>query len=161
MSIYGADDSDYTYTGAFSELQFWFRMPNAGMVEVWLYLQAIDTAYGGCLDDEWGFSDANIQQTSRPYLSIISPYGDTRYSTLLDYRRGEDEGCWGRIIATGGQYRYAHLFSLNSYAAGQWVLCGVGINDYNYVWVNDMSFNTYLTSRWFLRDVAVRSTGAL
>lgn len=160
MSIYGADDSDYTYTNAFSELQFWFAMPAAGLVEVWLYLQAIDTPYGGCLDDEWGFSDADIQERSRPYLWILSPYGGTRYATLLDYRRGEDEGCWGAPIAAGGNYRYAHLFSLDSYGAGQWVLCGVGIHDYNYFWVNDMSCNTYMTSRWFLRDVAVRSTGA-
>lgn len=160
MSIVGADDSDYTYTNAYSELQFWFRMPAAGLVEVWLYLQAIHTPYGGCLSDEWGFSDANIRERSRPYLWILSPYGSPRYGTLLDYQRGENDGCWSGNIAWGGNYRYAHLFSLDSYTGGQWVLCGVGIHDYNYFWVNDMSCNTHMTSRWFLSSVAVRSTGA-
>ena len=160
MSIYGADDSDYTYTKAYSELQFWFNMPAAGMVEVWLYLQAVDTPYGGCLSDEWGWSDAYIQQSSRPYLWVLYPYGSARYSTLLNYQRGEYEGCWAGTIADAGHYRYAHLFSLNTYAAEQWVKCGVGIYDYNYFWVNDMSCNTYMTNRWFLKNVAVRSTGA-
>lgn len=160
MNISGADDSDFTTTTAYSELQFWFQMPAAGLVEVWLYLQAIDTPWGGCLEDEWGISDADIQQRSQPYLWVISPFGNPRYGTLLDYRRGEDEGCWGGTIASGGDYRYAHLFSYDSYAAGQWILCGVGILDYNYFWVDDETCNTYLTNRWFLRDVAVRSTGA-
>jgi hypothetical protein len=160
QSIYGADDSDTTYTNAYSEVQFWFRMPAAGLVEVWLYLQAIDTPYGGCLDDEWGWSDADIIERSRPYLWILSPYGSPRYATLLEYHRGEDEGCWSSVTAAAGQFRYAHLFSFDSYAANQYVLCGVGIQDYNYFWVNDMSCSTNLTNRWFLKDVAVRSTGA-
>lgn len=160
MNIHGADDSDYTYTNSYSELRFWFRMPAAGMVEVWLYLQAVDTPYGGCLWDEWGWSDASIRQRSRPYLRVISPYSSYRFGTLLDYRRGEYEGCWAGTIAGAGYYRYAHHFSLGTYAAGQWCLCAVGIQDYNYFWVNDMSCNTYITSRWFLKNVAVRSTGA-
>ncbi len=160
MDIHGADDSDYTYTNAYSELRFWFKMPAAGMVEVWLYLQSVNTPYGGCLSDEWGWSDAYIQQRSRPYLWIICPYSGRRFCTLLNYRRGEYEGCWAGTIAAAGYYRYAHLFSLDTYAAGQWVFCGVGIHDYNYFWVNDMSCNTHMTSRWFLRYVAVRSTGA-
>ncbi len=160
MNISGADDSDTTYTNGYSEVQFWFRMPAAGLVEVWVYLQAIDTPYGGCLEDEWGFSDADIQQRSRPYLWILSPFGSPRYNTLLDYRRGEDEGCWSGSITGAGNFRYAHLFSLDSYAAGQWVLCGVGVHDYNYFWVNDMSCHTNMTSRWFVKNVAVRSTGA-
>jgi hypothetical protein len=160
QSIYGADDSDTTYTNAYSEVQFWFRMPAAGLVEVWLYLQAIDTPYGGCLDDEWGFSDADILERSRPYLWILSPFGSPRYGTLLEYHRGEDEGCWSNTTAKAGEYRYPHLFSFDSYAAQQYVLCGVGIQDYNYFWVNDMSCRTNVTSRWFLKDVAVRSTGA-
>lgn len=160
MNISGADDSDTTYTDAYSELQFWFQMPAAGLVEVWLYLQAIDTPFGGCLYDEWGFSDANIQELSRPYLWVLSPFGSPRYGTLLDYRRGEVEGCWSGSIATAGAYRYAHLFSFDSYAAGQWVNCGVGIHDFDYFWVNDMTCHTHTTGRWFLKNVAVRSTGA-
>lgn len=159
MSLYGSD-GEFGYTDVYSELQFWFKMPAAGLVEVWLYLQAIDTPWGGWLADEWGFSDANIEQISRPYLWIIAPLDKPRYGTLLDYRRGEDEGQWGTVIAGGGQYRYAHLFSLDAYSAGQWVLCGVGLHDFNYFWVDDMSLEMSATNRWFLKNVAVRSTGA-
>lgn len=160
MGLHDADDSDYSYTNALSEIWIWFQMPAAGLVEAWVYLQATNTPYGGCLSDEWGFSDASIQQLTRPYLEVINPAGGRRYGTLLDYRRGEDEGCWASFIATGGDYRYAHLYSMESYAAGQWVLMAIGVHDYNYFWVNDMSCDSYLTSRWFVRQIAVRSTGA-
>ena len=47
MWLYGADDSDYAYTNALSEVWVWYRMPAAGMVEAWLYLQCIDGLYNG------------------------------------------------------------------------------------------------------------------
>jgi len=159
-NIVGADDSDTNQTMAYSELDFWFTMPKAGLVEVWIYLQAIDTPYGGGLNDEWGFSGAIVQQRSRPYLTIMAPFGSVRFGTMLDYVRGEQEGFWGSTLASPGDNRYVHLFSLDSYAAGDQLLCGVGIQDYNYVWVNDMSCFTHMTTRWFVQDVAVRSTGA-
>jgi hypothetical protein len=164
LSIYGADDGDYSYAIALSEMEFRFQMPAAGLVEVVATFQAIDTPYSGCLEDELGYSDANIQQLSRPYLAMPSLSGedrDYRFGTFLDYRRGEhEEGCWSDTIAPTANLRWAHLYSLRSYAAGVWVSCSVGIHDYNFIGVNDMSCHTYMRSRWLLKYVSVRSTGA-
>lgn len=161
LSIYGADDGDYSYANALSEMQFSFQMPAAGLVEVVATFQAIDTPYSGCLWDELGYSDANIQQLSRPYLVTPSfPSPVYRYGTFLDYRRGEhEEGCWSSTISAPASLRWAHLYSLKSYAAGQWIYCGVGVHDYNFIGVNDMSCHTYMRSRWLLTHVSVRSTG--
>lgn len=163
LSLGGADDNDYSWANSRSEVRFWFRMPAAGMLEVWGYFQAIQAEFSGCLSDEWGISNASIQQLSRPYLRIISPAGAAwRYGLLLDYRRGESEGCWSGKIngANPGDFRYPHLFSTLSYSAGQWVLAAIGVHDYNYLWVNDMSCSANLYSRWFVKNIAVRSTGA-
>jgi len=160
MYIYGADDSDYSRTDALSEIWVWFRMPAAGMVEAWIYLQDIDTPYSGCLEDEWGWSDASIRQQSSAYLEVFNPPGARRYGSLLNYTLGECDCCWARNITDPGKFRYAHLYSKESYAAGQWGLMAIGIHDHNYFWVNDMSCDTRMTSRWFVHHLALRSTGA-
>ena len=127
----------------------------------WIYMQSIACVYQGYLGEEWGVSDADIQQMLRPYLWILTPSGNyPTYATLLSYRRGDDPGNWYETVAPTGEFRYAHLFSPGAYAGGQWVLCGVGIRNDNYFWVNDMSCNDSISSDWFIQQVAVRSTGA-
>jgi len=120
QAISGADDSDVSYTTAFSELQFWFQMPAAGLVEVWLFLQAIDTPYGGCLQDEWGFSDAGIQERSRPYLWILSPFGSPRYGTLLDYsrERSKDAGRPPSLLPASSDMRTSSRSTPTALASG-------------------------------------------
>jgi hypothetical protein len=163
MHLHGADDSDYSYTNARSEIWVTYRMPAAGLIEAWLDLQPIDNRFSGCLEDEFGFSDANIQQLCRAYMQVASPgWGALRYMALVDYRRGEDEGCWAGNICgvTPGTHKWVQLFSMDSYAAGQWVTVAIGVHDYNYFWVNDMSCDAAVTNRWFVRRIAMRSTGA-
>jgi hypothetical protein len=162
MWLYGADDSDYAYINAMSEIWVWYKMPAAGMVEAWLYLQCIDGTYSGCMEDEWGWSDIDVYQRSRPYMEVFYPAGGRRYGTLLDFHIGECDCCWsGRVSnANPGDFRYSHLFSTQSYAANQWVLIAFGLHDYNYFWVNDESCDLSMLNRWFMHHLAIRSTGA-
>ncbi len=162
MWLYGADDSDYAYTNAMSEVCVWYKMPAAGMVEAWLYLQCIDGIYSGCMEDEWGWSDIDVYQRSNPYMQVIYPAGGRRYGTLMDFHIGECDCCWsGRVAnANPGDFRYSHLFSTQSYAANQWVLISFGLHDYNYFWVNDESCDLSMLNRWLMHHLAIRSTGA-
>ena len=159
MNLSGADDSDWSRINIMAEVQFWFRMPAAGLVEVWIRYQDINTDYTGRLRDESGCSDADIQQLSRAYLWTS---GSTeRYSTIVDYRRGEHEGSWAEPGPTGpGVILSKHLFSNRSYAANEWVWVAVGIRDMNDFWVDDMSCRSTMRSQWFVDHVAIRSTGA-
>lgn len=159
MELFGADDSDWSRIDIMSEVGFWFRMPAAGLVEVWIRYQDINTDYTGHLWDESGCSDADVQQLSRAYLWTS---GSTeRYFTNVDYRRGESEGSW--VVGgptTPGQIRSIHLFSGKSYAANEWVWVTAGVRDKNYFWVDDMSCRSIMTSDWFVNHVVIRSTGA-
>lgn len=157
MWVPDADDSDLSYTEIVSYHTFWYLMPAAGLLEVWLLLEAAETYYGGCLDDEWGVSNARVLQRSRPFLLTR---GRQRFATLLEYDRGNVEGCWSHLIAPPGGQRWVHLFSLDPFAQGEWVSGSVGISDFNYFWVNDMSCSLILTSRWVLKQIVMRSTGA-
>ncbi|HUU19437.1 MAG TPA: hypothetical protein VMW72_19970 [Sedimentisphaerales bacterium] len=159
MELFGADNSDWSRIDIMSEVGFWFRMPAAGLVEVWIRYQDINTDYTGQLWDESDCSDADIQQLSRAYLWTL---GSTeRYSTIVDYRRGESKGSWAVGGPTyPGQILSKHLFSNKSYATNDWVWVAAGVRDMNYFWVDDMSCRSTMTSRWFVKHVVIRSTGA-
>lgn len=159
MKLFGADDSDWSKTDIMAEVVFWFRMPAAGLVEVWFSFQDIDTDYTGKLWDESGCSDADVQQLSRAYL--YTGGSSERYSTVIDYRRGESSGSWARGGPTvPGAPLTLHLVSHRAYAANEWVYVAAGVRDLNYFWVDDMSCRSTMTSKWFVKHVAVRSTGA-
>jgi hypothetical protein len=157
---YSEEDS-YCHTTAGSDIWISFLMPTTGLVEVYVDLQSIETTYHGSIYDGFGFSDIDLYQKSRVYLEEVRPEGQTperRYEGLLDYRR-DDEGSWSGDVAWPGNYLYPHLFSMHPYAAGQLVTLKIGIEDEQYVDMNDMSSYSFLTNRWFVSRVAVRSSG--
>jgi hypothetical protein len=157
---YSEEDS-FCRTNAGSDIWISFLMPTTGLVEVFVDLQSIETIYHGEIWDGFGFSDIDMYQKSSIYLEDVQPEGQTperRYETLLDYRR-DDEGSWSRDVAWPGDYLYPHLFSMHSYAAGQLVTLKIGVEDEHYVLMNDMSNISYLTNRWFVSKVALRSSG--
>lgn len=155
-----ASDSDFSWTEALSEILVWFQMPSVGLLEAWISLQCIETPNYGSLHDEWGVSDARIRQLSRPYLEVLSPReGRASYGLLLDYQRRGDVGSWSNTAACPGCVLHTHLYSLQSYPAGQWVLLAIGIHDFNWFWVNDMNCMSDMNNRWFVRQVALNSSG--
>ena len=155
----GADDSDYLKTDTMCEVGFWFQMPAAGLLEVWGYYQDINTDYTGYLHDESGCSDANVHQLSRPYLWTG---GSTeRYVTAAEVKRGEDDdGEWADYLTAPGKVTAWLFHSQRAYAAGEWVYGAIGVRDYNYFWVDDMSCRSRMVSQYFVKQIAVRSTGA-
>ncbi len=94
-------------------------------------------------------------------MEVFYSLGGRRYGTLLDFHIGECAYCWSGKIANAypGDFRHSHLYSTQSYAAGQWMLIAFGIHDYNYFWVSDMSVDISMTNRWFMHHLAIRSIG--
>ncbi len=160
IHVSNASDSDYAYVRFRTGMRFWYWMPVAGMAEVWMRLQCINTPYSGYLKDEWGWSDSVCDQESRAYVQAIYPGpGAPRMSTILDYRRTGTDASWANHREPAGQYRWAHIFSSGAYPGGSWVLLEAGTEDFNFFWSNDVSIHSAMTMRWFLKNIVVRSTG--
>ncbi len=158
--VSGADNSDYAWVRYHTSMRFWYRMPAAGMVEVWMYMQCISSPYSGYLKDEWGWSDSVCDQESHARLRVIVPGPSApRKSAVLDYRRTGTDATWSRSVAYPGQYRWKHIFSMDSYPANTWVLIEIGTEEWNRFWSNDVTIHSGMTMRWFLRNVYVRSSG--
>ena len=160
IRLHGADDSDTSYTNALSEILVWYQLPRDGwgQINAWIDLQCIDSNVNGCLDNEWGYSDASIQQLERIYMEVLSPAGTRRYGTLLDYRRGENDGCWSKSAFTPNCFRRVHLISPERYDSNQWVWIAIGIHDYNNVWVNDMSCDSKMRNKYFVKQIVLQPT---
>lgn len=154
-----ADDSDSSTASATAELRIWFRMPFAARVELTAYLKALQTSYGGWMADEWGISDAQLGQYSHLFARIQDPSGAaiTKYKTLVNYTRGEQEGSWTHEAAEYGAILPLQLTSTQLYPAGEWLLCSVGLNDYNYFWLNDESCRSYIQNKLVLQQVTMRA----
>jgi hypothetical protein len=158
QQLFGASDADASHIEAMTEIGFWFQMPAAGLVEVWAYLQDINTDYTGQLWDESGCSDADVRQLARIYIWTSNSV--ERYITHVDFKRGEQEGAWANYYTSPGSINSRHFFSNKAYAAGEWVAVTIGLQDSNYFWLNDMACKSVMTSQWFVKAAAVRSTGA-
>jgi hypothetical protein len=158
--VSGADNSDWSNVRYRTAMRFWYYLPVAGMAEVWMNMQCIDTPYSGWLSDEWGWSDSACDQESHAYLRVIVPgYGTSRKSTILDYRRTGTDANWSGHVTWAGNHRWAHIFSADAYAGGTWLLLEAGTEEWNHFWSNDVSIYSAMTMRWFLSRVYVRSTG--
>jgi hypothetical protein len=160
--VHSHKNSDFFLANSMSEIGVWYKMPATGMVEAWLYLQNIYGNYDGSMEDESGISDVDVKQQSWPYMEVLYPQGAMRTGILLDFHMGEYDCSWSGKIANAnpGDFRYVHLFSTQSYVATQWVYIAFGIFDHNYVWVDDYSVELSMTNRWFMHNLAIRSTGA-
>jgi hypothetical protein len=149
-----------------SDISVLYQLPVTGLVEVYAYLQCIDSFYNTFIMDEFGFSELRLYQRSRAYLEEAYPLSNgqpnlRRYATLLEINRNEnddDEYTSGEMAMPGG-YLYPHLLSIHPYATGELVIMKVGVESYQYVKVNDYTCQGILNSKWFVSQVALRSTG--
>lgn len=161
IHVSGADDSDYAYARCRTAMRFWYYLPVAGMVEIYMRMQSIHTPYSGWLSDEWGWSDSACDQESYAYLRVLYPAPKApRKSTILDYRRTGTDASWSRdVVPDGYCCRWPHFFSADAYPGGTWLRLEVGIDDWNRFWSNDVSICSRMNLKWFLSRVYVRSTG--
>lgn len=156
LNVWHPGDHFWCTTGATSIILIYFEMPATGRFSAWSHLECVGSSYSGSLEDEWGWSDADINQTSRYFMMVGSP-PDYDYPNfyLLNYHRGEDEGSWSDNMAQPGEFRYCNFISNASYSAGQWVLMTTGINDYQNVVVNDMEPTWEITNSWIIRKLTI------
>jgi hypothetical protein len=160
LLIHNPGDHAWYSSAVTSAVLIIFQMPASGRLDAWSYLECVGSIYSGQLLDEFGWSDADVEQTSRYFMSVGSPtetpttFERANYN-LLDYYRGEDEGQWNGIMAQPGQYKYPHFVSSRSYQAGEWVLMATGIKDTQSLVVNDMEAFADISSSWIVRKLAI------
>jgi hypothetical protein len=149
-------DSSFGVIAATNGIQSYFQMPTAGRLNVWSYLECVESSYWGSLSNEWGWSDASVQQLSECSMSVGSPpnYSVANFA-LLDYFRGEKEGEWSGNMAQPGEFKYCNVTSDQSFSVGQGVIMRTGITDIQDMKVDDMDLVIDISNKWILRKIAI------
>jgi hypothetical protein len=156
LNIYLSDDHSTCFTATTTAQLVRFQMPASGRLDAWAHVQCVNSSYYGFLADEFGWSDANSLQSSRIFMLLgLGPDYDYRTFSLLYYHRGDNEGEWSGNMAMPGEFRYCHFVSQFDFAAGDWVLLRVGIQDNQDSVVNDMRVGLETKNSWVLRHVYV------
>ncbi|GAB4365151.1 MAG: hypothetical protein Kow00121_01480 [Elainellaceae cyanobacterium] len=154
-----ASDGDVAWLGYNSSIGFWYQMPSAGLLDVWIEVQpALDRHYLS-LSDEWGWSDSSVAQ--RNYLTLKGTAGTASSGISLAEmswftESGYTDGYWDVQYLTSGSTYWAHLYSDIAFAAGQWVYVEVGNRNWNYCFANDVSEYSFTDFRWYIKSVWVR-----
>jgi hypothetical protein len=154
--IFDPGDSSFGLVVATSGLGIRFQMPVTGRLNIWSYLECVEASYGGYLSDEWGWSDATIEQYSQYYTNVgLAPnFAEAKFE-LLNYSRGDEDGEWAGNMAQPGEIKYCNLITDIEFSAEEEVRIGVGIIDYQYTTVNDKDVIMNILSNWILRKLAI------
>jgi hypothetical protein len=156
-----ASDFDYGFVGYNTAVGFWYKMPKAGLVEVWIKAQCAHNLHYCALYDEWGWSDSSVYQRDYLTMKATSPSSDVLSMSQMSwwYEDGYNSGFWSNHYLTEGSTYWAHLYSDVSFQKDAWVYVLVGTRTWNYCFANDVEVYSDAKFKWFIQAVYVRSTG--
>jgi len=150
-----AGDFDYGYITYDSQISIWYKMPSAGILEV--YVEALPTVnqHYCSLYDEWGWSDSSVYQ--RNYITLQVNGGSMKTSQASYwYEYGYTNGHWNNSYLQNASPYWYHIYSAEAYAKDQWVLPRIGSRTWNSCIANDVSTYSQLDFRWFINRVFIR-----
>ena len=159
-----ASDNDvavYAYT---TLVGFWYLMPRAGLITVWLEAVPRSCHHHLSLIDEFGWSDSQVTQRNLFALrATVGGAGAPVYSQSCWFQsRGETSGYWDEHYFTIGDTYWHNLVSAGHivFPAGAWVLVEVGTQNWNSCFANDVEVYSTMDFAWFIKSVHIDSTGA-
>jgi hypothetical protein len=159
-----ASDNDYAHMKYATAVNFWYQMPAAGLIEVWIEGQSVASHHHLSLWDEWGWSDSSVNQ--HDYLTLRASVGGSASALQLAEMSwfstsGYTEGYWDNHYLTDGATYWANLRSDPGVIipAGAWVLVEVGMLNFHSSFSNDVGVYSTMDFSWIIKSVAVHSTG--
>ena len=107
-----ASDNDYAHVKYATNVSFWYQMPTAGLIEVWIEAQSRDAHHRVVLEDEWGWSDCSVNQHN--YLTLNASVGGSVSDLQLREtswftESGGNEGNWDNTYIADGSTFWANL----------------------------------------------------
>ena len=76
-----AGDSDWARVDYYTQLALWYKMPSAGILEVWVEGQPTECQHYCSLYDEWGWSNSSVYQYN--YITLQVNNGSKRLSKKI------------------------------------------------------------------------------
>ena len=161
-----ASDSDYINVYHQNGFIVPFTVPTTGVLQVRADLVCLFCRHCIKTSDEWGWSDFHGSTSSSLVLAVfwnrddgepMSEDADQSFVPGLD-SRGDGESSPGTVVQVDpGERRSVDFYTTEAYPAGKTVWIYVGIADWIWALVNDVSIDVSLDSAWQLSQLAVLS----
>jgi hypothetical protein len=152
-----AGDWDDAFIAYHTQVGFWYKMPKAGILEVWVEARPTEAQHYCSLYDEWGWSGSSVYQYN--YITLQVNNGSLRQSrSSYWWESGYTDGYWNnRYLTINPPTSYwHHLYSMESYAKDAWVFVKIGSRSTNSTYANDVRTYSEIDFRWFARSVQLR-----
>lgn len=143
-----------------------FTMPTTGVLHVRADLICLLCIHQISTSDEWGWSDFHGMTRSTLVLSVFWNHDDGEPASDVAHQffvpgldcRGDGESSPGTVVQVGpGQRRSVDFYTDVAFPAGKTVWLYVGITDFVWALLNDVSIDISLDSAWQLSSLAVSS----
>jgi hypothetical protein len=153
-----ASDWDDACVDFETSIGMWYKMPSAGIIEVYVEAQPSWNQHYCSLYNEWGWSDSAVYQYH--YITLQVGSGSRAHSRASYWwENGYASGHWDNRYLTNGATYWFHLYSTGAYAKGAWVFPSIGVLTHHFCFANDVSVYSEMDFRWFIKRVFLRSTG--
>lgn len=161
----GADNDDSLNAEYYTALKIWHQVPAAGKLEVYLAIRFAKSTYSGSIVDEFGLSDATLNQWAQPQLRILDPDGkwDIQTSSMFNILRTVHGGesklwtTWDKEVSTPNDIHWYYFKTDRSFSAGSWLLLEAAIKNVTWFLSDDESITTLSDLDLHLDRVMVRS----
>jgi len=144
-------------------VQFWYQMPTAGLVSVWLEAESRNCQHDVTMIDEFGWSNAGVTQRNFFVLRATVGGGGGRVDsqTCWFIVNDQTEGHWQQQYFTIGNTYWHNIVSDSHtvFPAGAWVLVEVGTQNWQSASANDVEVYSTMHFEWIIKSVQVSSTG--
>lgn len=143
-----------------------FRTLRDGILQVEVDLTCLICVHHVSTEDEWGWSDFFAVTRDELILAVYwnredeMPAHEISHQTFIPGMecRGDGEDYPGsRIEALPGERRILSLFTEMAFPENQLLWLYVGVRDYLYALLNDVSIDISVNSAWQMNSIAVRS----
>jgi hypothetical protein len=154
-----AGDSDYAFMKRSAGVAFWFKPPQAGLIEVVTDLQCADAHHKLKVEDEWGFSDAQVTQRHLFWMQVVKPNPFEPIFNLaseMTYDGDSEVSLDHRPFIPGQKFQTQKMISPQAVSAGKLVLIAVGCQSEDEANANDMEVHSESIFSWFIPRVQAR-----
>lgn len=150
-----ASDWDAALIDFETRVGWWYQMPSAGLLEVWVEMQPSECLHYLSLHNEWGWSDSFISQYCYATFRVS---GGTYGTSTASYHwwDGYTSDHWSIRHLTPGSSYWFHFFSKEAYAKDVWVRPEAGMMSHHYAYANDVSVYSSMDFRFHIKKMYVR-----
>jgi len=153
-----ADDYDIGIYDYDTYVTLWYKMPSAGLLEMYIEGQVGSCNHFISLEDEFGVSNAIARQSCYFFMQATGSQRSKVIRATASTLTKSGTDVKASISLTPGSIIWGHLYSDVPFRKDEWVYIRAGIQTHNDCFANDVEVQSMISCKWCLKSIWTRST---